>query len=552
MKPLRSIIPSFLLATILLLSSCRKETTYWDDNFVAPIAHGGLTLANLFPDTTLKSNADSSLKIAFTANLINYQLDSLLKIPDTTTIVKDTLPNIPPPTVITIAPNEDLFYVDISNPSQAENYYDLPNGIQLKKAIIKQGSVQIRMENTIRQPIAYHYKLVSATKNNLILDTIFHIPGGSSISGSLSNPGTLNATLDLTGYSIDFTGINHNKYNTLIETYTVTVDANATPDTIFSSQGFTGRFTFKSIIPQYAVGYFGNQTIAVGPDTTSFNIFKTLKSGLLNLNSAKVDLHIVNEFGVPMTASVNYINSISTMNSQSVTIGPSNSTPLAVPINVNSAINNGQSSPVTASTKTISINNTNTPSLTNFIGILPDKLGYKLTAQINPYGNQSLGNDFGYYGTAFKAYMDADIPLYFSASNLALGDTVAFDISQLDQLKNINRGELILTATNGYPFSIDLQGYLLDANKNVLDNLFNTPNTIQAPALDANLKVIAPLQTKLSIPLTKDKIANLQKSKYIYYKATFNTSSQPSQVKFYNYYTLDLLLTTDINYSIGK
>ena len=26
-------------------------------------------------------------------------------------------------------------------------------------------------------------------------------------------------------------------------------------------------------------------------------------------------------------------------------------------------------------------------------------LSYKLTAQINPYGNQSLGNDFGYYGT---------------------------------------------------------------------------------------------------------------------------------------------------------
>ncbi|HWY38114.1 MAG TPA: hypothetical protein VNY73_06115 [Bacteroidia bacterium] len=533
---------SILFFSCLLFTNCRKEKSYWDDNLVAPIAHGGLKLSNLFPDTTLKSNPDSSLKIAFEASLINYRLDSLLKIPDTTitTVFTFSVPT-------TIALSAGTYIPLSSNGNPTPNYYNLPNGIQMKKAVIRQGEIKFTMKNTVYEPLAYHYKLISATKNSKILDTIFHIPKADSVTGIA---GTLTGSIDLTGYTIDFTGINHNTYNTTVEIDSVHIDTNAKPGYLHYNQGFNSQFSFTGMVPQYALGYFGDQTIKVGPDTTSFNIFKTIRSGMLNLSSATANLRIVNEFGVPMRATINSLSAISTANGQTVTIGPANSTPLAVPININAAINNGNSE--TALPKTILINSTNTPSLTNFIGILPDKLSYKLSAQINPSGNTSLGNDFGYYGTAFKAYLDADIPLNFSASNLVLGDTVSFNLNGVNQLQNINRGQLILTATNEYPFAITLQGYLLDGSKNVIDVLFDTPNVIQEPMLDASLKVVAPLQTKLTIPLNKDKISKLQKTKYIYYKAVFNTASQPNRVKFYNYYNLDLLLTADINYTIGK
>lgn len=533
---------SCFFALLLLFNACRKEKSYWDDNIVAPLAHGGLFLSNLFPDTTLKSNPDSSLKIAFEASLIDYRLDSLLKIPDTTITTSFTFTYTGINPTLTAGQN-----IPLTNNLPTENNYPLPNGIQLKKAVVKQGGINFTMNNTVYEPLAYHYQLVSATKNNKILDTIFHIPKADSNSGA---PGKLTGYIDLTGYTIDFTGLNHNKYNTTTEIDSVIVDANAQPGYLHYNQGITSTFKFTGMVPQYALGYFGSQTIHVGPDTTSFNIFNTIKSGMLNLNSASVNLRIVNEFGVSMKTDINYISAISTANNQTVTINPGNSTPLQTPFIINSAINTGTGA--SALTKTITINSTNTPTLTTFIGILPNKLSYKLSAQLNPYGNVSLGNDFGYYGTAFKAYMDADIPLYFSASNLVLGDTVSFNVSSINQLNNINRGQLILTATNGYPFSINLQAYLLDANKQVIDVLFNLPNTIQAPMLDANYKVIAPLQSKLTIPLSANKITELQKAKYIYYKATFNTAAQPKQIKFYNYYNLDLLLTADINYTIGK
>ncbi|HXB41412.1 MAG TPA: hypothetical protein VNZ49_12775 [Bacteroidia bacterium] len=522
-----------------ILSGCRKESTYWEDDFVAPLAHGSLTLGSMFPDTLLKSNPDSTLKIAFETTLINYGIDSLLKIPDTTLITVSTNTFFP----IEIHPGDLLF----SNTS--ESYYNFPNGIQLTHASIRQGHVKVELVNTVGEPLEYHYKLLSGKKNNLILDTIFKIPPATYSAGVFIAPGTNSCTINLAGYDIDFTGLNHNLNNTIDQSGDVSVSSTAAPkDTIYVNKGLTSKFTFTGIIPQYAQGYFGNQTVTIGPDTTGFKIFKTIKSGMLNLNSANVNLKIINEFGVAMRATIAKLSATSTPNATTTVL---TSTVINTPYNINGAINNGPNAPVTASAKTITLNNNNS-NITSFIGILPDKFIYKLNTQLNPAGNQGGNNDFAYYGTGFKAYLNADIPLYFSASNIVLADTVALNLSNINQFKNINHGQLILTAENSYPFSINLQGYLLDANKHVIDILFATPNTIQAPMLDANFKVIAPMQSKLFVPLNTSKIANLQKAKYIYYSATFNTASQPNRIKFYDYYALDLLLTADINYTIGK
>ncbi|MGZ3902034.1 MAG: hypothetical protein ACXVDC_17030, partial [Bacteroidia bacterium] len=410
-KAFKYLITLFILA--ISLGSCKKEKSFWDDNFVAPIAHGGLSLSSLFPDTVIKSNPDSTLKIGFETTLINYQLDSLLKIPDTTVTTAFTF-TVPVVVPLTAGMNIPLLNND---PNNSDTYYNLPNGIQLKKAIIKQGGISYTMQNSVYRPLAYHYRLLSATKNNVPFDTIFYINGADSASGTL---GTISGFIDLSGYTLDFTGYHHNKFNTTYEIDSVHIDNNAAPGGyLHPNQGITSKFSFSSMVPQYALGYFGNQTISVGPDTTVFDIFKTIKSGMLNLNSAEIKLKIENGFGVTMRANIGNLTAISAANNTVVPINPSNSTPLSTPINVNAAINTGTGA--TPSTKTLTLNNTNSSTLTSFIGILPDKIAYALNAQLNPYGNQSLSNDFGYYGTAFKAYMDADIPLYFSASNIALG-----------------------------------------------------------------------------------------------------------------------------------
>ncbi|MEO8762529.1 MAG: hypothetical protein ABI448_16645, partial [Bacteroidia bacterium] len=304
-----------------------------------------------------------------------------------------------------------------------------------------------------------------------------------------------------------------------------------------------------SIVPEYALGYFGSQSIVVGPDTTAFTAFSAIKQGMLNLNSANVTLTIKNQFGVNMSALLSNILSINTNIPNTVTL---TATPLNSAVHISSATNTGFGA--TATTAIITLNNSNS-NVKDFIGNLPGKLGYKLNASINPSylpPNPSGSNDFGYYGTHFSADLAMDVPLYFSASNLMLADTVSLNLSTIGELKNINHGNLILTATNSYPFSINLNAVLLDENKHQIDVLFSSPSLIESPPLDVNNRVISPLKSKLYVPLTTQKIANLQKAKYIYYSATFNTANQPNQIKFYSNYTLGLVLTADFNYTIGK
>ncbi|HEX7415325.1 MAG TPA: hypothetical protein VF411_14875, partial [Bacteroidia bacterium] len=374
-------------------------------------------------------------------------------------------------------------------------------------------------------------------------DTTFNIPAGSFL-----NPGTTTCKINLAGYTIDFTGTG-NQTNTIIQSGALSVSPNAQNDTMFFRQGLTSYFDFTGMVPQYALGYFGSQSITVGPDTAAFTVFNSIKKGILNLNSATVSLNISNQFGVAMKADISNIISINTNNPSTVTLTSIGS------VLVNAAHdNNGPNNPIVSISpciKNITLNNNNS-NVKDFIGNLPGRLSYKLTAQVNPMGNQSGNNDFSYYGTSFSASLNMNVPLYFSASNLMLADTVSINLSSVNQFQNINRGNLILTATNSYPFSINLVATLLDGNKQAIGSLFSSPSLIQVPPLDVNGKVTAPLKSKLYIPLTPQKISVLQKARYVYYTSTFNTGNQPNQVKFYSNYTLDLLLTADINYTIGK
>ena len=542
------------LLCVCLLSFCKRSPTTWEDDVVAPLATGSLTLANLFPDTVIKANADSSLKIAFETALINYQLDSLIKIPDTTITTVFTFSyNVNP--APTLSPGQTI---PISTNTATPNVYNLPSGIQLKKAIIRQGKIKYLMTNTVYRDLVYHYQLLSAKKNNHILDTTFILPAADSVHGTVF---PISGYINLEGYTVDFSGLNHNSFNTTVEIDSVHIAPYALLGYLHQNQGFNAQFTFDKIIPQYATGYFGSQSITVGPDTASFVGFSTIKKGLLNLNSANVSLNISNQFGVTMKATISQLTSINTNNPSVQTLTCTNGqlSNLIVPPGID---NNGPNNPIINITPgalpaPVILNNSNS-NVKDFIGNLPNKISYKLNAQINPPfgpggGNTGANNDFGYYGTSFSANLSMDVPLYFAASNLMLADTVSLNVSNVSQLQNVNKGNLILTATNQYPFSIYLTAVLLDENKHPIDNLFSSPSLIEAPPIDAvSGKVLSPLKSKLFIPLSPQKIANVQKARYVSYSATFNTANQPTQVKFYSNYTLDLLLTADLNYTIGK
>ncbi len=532
MNKLKRFCYIFTFSLLIIFSSCKRSEPWWDADLVAPIAYSNMTLSNIFADSLLQSNSDSSLKIAFSSELFNYKVDSLINIPDTSTNYYYPFPIVTP----YLTTNNQYF--SFSNPPTTYNL----NGVFLKRVLLRTGKIRVDVVSTVTPNFGYKINVPLAKLNGVPLLFIAPVPGPPIIGDTVK----VTTYFDISGYDIDFSGPLGNKTN-YVETFAGVEFTEA--DSIYPGQSVRTTITFQDLVPDYARGYFGTQTVAVGPDTAAFDVFNQIQAGMLNLNDASLNLKITNEFGADLRATVNSIKSLNLNTGTNVTLSGS---PIASPFNVTRAIQTGiTASSVVPTIKNISLNGSNS-NLVSFINNMPGALSYSITAQLNPLGNVSGYNDFAFYGTSLKANMDVDIPLYFSASEITLRDTVDIDLSGVSQTNNINRGTLTLIATNGYPFSLNIQGFLLNEFGQITDSLFVQNSLVDAPALDIFYKVVTPKTSNLYIYLTPEKITKLKASKKIIFRAKFNTASYPSQVKFYNYYKLGLKLTSDINYSINK
>jgi hypothetical protein len=526
-----------VLASFLLFS-CKKEKPYWDADIVAPVATSSLNLSNLFPDTLLETNSDGSLKIALETDLFRLTADTLLKLPDTTIVNNYGI--VPPFTSgIPYGPNES-YGLGSSNIN-----FDVANGVQLKEAVVHSGKIRLLVKNPLHQPIVFNCVVPSAKLNNIVLSLDLPIPAGTQ-----ANPGVRDTLVDVSGYHIDFSGPSFNSTNTIVQGTTLNISSNAVNDTMRYGDTIKSYITFVDLVPQFGRGYFGNQTIQLGPDTSVFDAFNQISGGSLNLDAANIQLLVSNEFGVDLRSTITALQSLNPTNATVNLNGPS----IGSSFNVGRATATGNpASPVIPYNKTLTYTELNS-NITQFIGNLPHSISYSLTAQVNPMGNVNGFNDFAYYGTSLSAHMKAEIPLKFSANNIVLRDTTDFDVTSLSaQIDNINEGKLRLRATNSYPFNLTLTGVLLDENNQAIETLISGPgNVILAPAVDGNGISIGSHETWLEIPFDKGKLESMKKARRIAYYIQFNTANQPNSVTFLNSYKLNLLLTADFNYSINR
>ena len=80
----RSVI--FLLLLGSAFTSCKKnlDEANWDVDGLTPIFKTSLDINNLLADSLIQKNADNSLKLVYSNRFYNFNVDSLLDVPDTT------------------------------------------------------------------------------------------------------------------------------------------------------------------------------------------------------------------------------------------------------------------------------------------------------------------------------------------------------------------------------------------------------------------------------------------------------------------------------------
>ncbi len=508
----------------VLLISCKKERlAYWDVDLVSPIARGQLNIKNFFGDSLFTSDAGHLLHLSFSKKIAEIKVDTMVKFRDTTI-------NYSFVSFFTafVAPNAQIFQ------NTQEINFNIPFGARIRDGILRKATLKVKYTNSWTQPLKFVYVLPSATKGYTPFSITEIIPAGAT---------GLTKYYNFDGYNINMTGQFGNEFNTIVHTFTVYSAANASPDTIHFGQGIKAEISYNNIVPDYVEGYFGQQQIVIPYDSTSLGFAKSMEVSNFKINSAYINFRIINDFGVDISGSINHVKSVNTYSNTNILLNA----PGLSDINVNRATKTGVPSyPVNSSTTNITITSSNS-NLKQFIENLPNYLTYQGKININPFGNISATNDFAYYNTGVRIYADVDVPLQISADYFKLSTNLAINFKNVSQLNNINYGKINFNIMNSYPFKVKLQAYLVDANNNIIDSLLNTNNTVGMAAVNSNNDVISSAHSLIQVDITKGLIEHLKQSKSIKLVSYAYLPPSPPDVKIYDNYTIDVVITADVN-----
>ncbi|HTB07892.1 MAG TPA: hypothetical protein VK806_13150 [Bacteroidia bacterium] len=525
----------FLLTGSIVIISCKKNPT-WDTNILAPIINASMSVNDLVKGTSVKTNPDSSVTIVFSDSLYTLNMDSLLKIPDTS--ISNGLVM---PLTTTINPGSTIY------PTQTTNTNYGVSSVQLKEAIIQSGFVKIEAMSTVPGKTDFTYSVPGATLAGNPLNISIQVPAGTG-----SNPGDTIIIRQLNNYKIDFTGPSHNSYNLLSTTISGILDPSDNPTVVNAGDSIHIKTTFYSIIPYYGQGYFGEITKSVGPSTSAFSLFNKFTSGTLSLQDIAVTFTLENGLGVDARATISQLTSINPRTGPPVSLLDATLINRAIDINAATQTYN-PASPVTPTIQTFSIVPASS-NILNWIDNLPTSIGYGLQITTNPLGNVSGSNNFAFNGYGIKAFFNISVPLALVANNLTLADTVQVSFGNTANLKQLKSGTFTMYATNGFPFSAGMQIYLLDNTTHaIVDSLINPAQSIAAGTTNSNGIVISPQNSTLTIPLDAYHTQLLFNTKTIVIMPRFNMNCPtciPPYGKIYDYNHLTIKLVGNFDYQV--
>jgi hypothetical protein len=485
-----------------LFFACKKEKTSWDSEWVAPIANDTLSLDNYYNDSTLVSNDGTTLNFNLSRTILNLGINDLIEIPDTI-ISQTTSPLI---NLNNVSPGSNFI-------NQIEEHDLNLEGIQLKKVIISTGSIKVKVYNPINTKAFYTVQIPGATKNGVLFEQTYFVDAGTP-----ANPGIKEEILNLSGYTIDLTGVNHLSFNKLQSKLIIKSDPDGPPVSVNTSNVFRFDAEISEVKIDYAKGYFGNQIIS---DTTNLNIdfLNKVVAGNLDLNSASLAFEIENGAKISMrgrlTLAENINNQGNTVNLISSNIGSD--------LIVSPATGTWNSLVSSAQTLVLNSSNSNIEEYLENLGS-KNKIGYSF--QLNPWGNLTGGNDEIFPNSRIKVKIKSEMPINIGADGLTLRDTFDVEIPNDETKTHIHSGVFTLSATNAFPMSCQPTLYLMDENNFIFHTIIGSSEI--SSAIFGNQDQLDNLYKKKSVVefnIDETIAKNLSKIKKIIVEGTFNSPS---------------------------
>lgn len=526
----------FILIVIfsMVFSACQKErpSPSWQVDLLAPLLIDTVFITDVISERLITVNPDHSVSFYFDELLYEVNADSLVKLPDTLLhwgFGLEWLPyniNLPPGDTII----EEIFDWPLDYESAGLE------GIALESAIIRSGVINFELLNQSTGSILYEFGINTAVKNET--DTFF-------ISEIVAAEQVVERVCDISGYRLDFTGINGDTVNILNYFLGLYADPFIQDTLILTSvDSFSVNIYFEDLIIDYAKGNFGTNTFTFGPEVSDFQLLEDLNIGGFSMQDATILLHIQNNYGVDGLVKLLEIMSVNSETGEYATL---EGEMMDSNLYIEAAIQVGDGLQMVQPTQNIfDFSNTN---FNDLVQIMPDQVSYTIQLLTNPMGSSTERDHFLYYEEPIRVFMEVEVNQGLLIQDLFTENTIEWNGEGVS-FDNVESGILTIVLDNGFPFSFDANIYLEDEENIVLDTLVYQ-NIVTAGLLDNEFKVVQAVETRIPISLTSELKEAIVMARYARYEMLIN-SADNEHVKIFDNDVMTMKIVGDFTYTIKQ
>ncbi|HQI45953.1 MAG TPA: hypothetical protein PLC59_07845 [Bacteroidales bacterium] len=512
------------LISILFIASCFDKRDFafdkiaafqWEPNLAAPIIKSTLTMKDLISNAdtnVLVEDASNFLSIVYKASVFSERADEIISIENQNFNSAWTF------ATGTITDSATFSYFINTN-------FTAPNGERFDSIYVKSGSLQFNLNGNLNHNGKLRIIIPYAKKNG--------IPFRRTIMYNYNNslPVITNNTFDLSGYTFSFGTDNKLNIN-----FSITVYADANPNN--SPYTLNLNEAFQDIKFHKIFGYVGKRSFSINQDSVDFDIYQNNIDGSIQLEDPKLNIYIRNAYGMPINVNFTKLDAKSSVNPPYIVPITGSGLPNPLLIQAPTFAQIGQS----ILTK-ISLSKTNS-TIVQAVNMSPNYLDFLVEALSNPNGNPATDQNFVIDSSKFEVDIEAELPLYGSASGFKLQDTVDFDLGE--DIEEVEWVILKVFTSNGFPIDVSMQIYFADSLGNKLDSLLTSIDQIISSGIVGpapSYKVITPTEKHLSIQINQQKMDNLLKAEKLIILANLSTTNNGvDKVKIYSDYEIDVKL----------
>ncbi|MDG2311547.1 MAG: hypothetical protein P8L64_04065 [Flavobacteriales bacterium] len=427
---IKIVFVSFILLTALY--SCKdREALSWESEIFLPLVDDNVTWSSFVPDSLLVlGEGGEPARLVYKGPFEAFSADDIPVLPDTTLLNTFSMGNL---LTVEIPAPEDIPFMEINSEMQITNLSE-NSGMYLRELILSEGTMKFSVESTVDGILNLSYALTSMTIGGEIVEIEFNVPpavGGEN--------GVSTVDIDLTGAVFDMTGEDGSSYNSISSFFTA-MNSPLNEDGFFISNldSLTVKLEMQDMKIEKAKGYFGDVELDFGTEVTLIDTVP-VPNPILDLEGAVAKLRIENTIGADLRLNFDTL----LVDGQSVihpTLYGAHDIPRAQWIDGNL---------IDFTTLEIDLGESGS-NIFDLMENFPEKFRMAGSAQVNPYGDISFGNDYADTDYIPELELEIEIPFRMGVDGVVLEEVYTLDPLEFPKFD----GRLLIDLTSTFPVEV--------------------------------------------------------------------------------------------------